>query len=204
MAVNTTTQPPLRIYFDGCEGSGKSTLARYVRDEYGIPMLDEVARTVLSVHAINDFARIRADGRTSSEFQERVFLRQLEEESRLKPPYVADRTLGNLAYARAHARNFVDLFSRVPPAYLADLRESVVFLVRPQRALRPAAAGDAGRLLPEWEGQVRIDETIGTLFKLWRVPFVGVEMASAAEREEFVDYVLSVRGFHKLTSKPTS
>lgn len=195
------TQPLTRIYFSGSDGTGKTHMARRVSQDYNISMVDEVARLVLSVHRVNSFDGIRADSQRSGDFQAEVFRRQLDEEAARKPPYVADRTICNLAYARSHARNFAELWESVPKQYLDDLRQSVVFLVRPQKALRSSASLDQGRLLSEWEGQIRIDETIGTMFKLWRVPYVTVDMLGAAERDEFVDYILAGRGFKRVEGK---
>ena len=39
---------PLRVYFVGCESSGKTTLARWVAYRYGLPLVTEVARSVLA------------------------------------------------------------------------------------------------------------------------------------------------------------
>lgn len=39
---------PIRIYFVGAHSTGKTTLARWVRDQYGLPMISEVARGVLA------------------------------------------------------------------------------------------------------------------------------------------------------------
>ncbi len=193
-----TVQPCIRVYFDGADGTGKTHMAHRVSQDYQIPMIDEGARLILSVRRVNTFDGVRADSSLSSEFQATVLQHQLNEEAKYKPPYVADRTLGNLAYARSHARNFADLWESVPASYLADLRQSVVFLVRPQRALRQAAAQDSGRALSDWDAQVRIDETVGTMFKLWRVPYVTVDMPGAAERDEFVDWCLEARGFRRV------
>lgn len=194
----SSSQPAVPIYFDGAEGTGKTQMARRVSEDYGLPMIDEVARLVLSVYRPNTFEGVRADARTSSAFQAEVLRRQLADEALHKLPFVADRTMGNLAYARAHALNFADLFDSVPEDYKQRLRSAVVFLVRPQESFREAAKRDPGRLLPDWEGQVRIDETIGTIFKIWRVKYVRVEMPGDADRTEFVDYILAARGFRRV------
>jgi hypothetical protein len=193
----STTQPAVRVYFAGADGTGKTTLVDYVSETYGLPMLNETARAVLA-ESRKSFPAIRATGASSSAYQRKVFERQLAEESHLSPPYVSDRTLDNLAYAAEHARNFRELYLAVPMDYLAHLRESVVFLVRPQRALRVAASADPFRLLSEWEGQVRIDAVVEALFKLWDVDCIPVAEADSAHRETLVDYVLAARGFRKV------
>jgi len=84
----------------------------------------------------------------------------------------------------------------VPAEYLENLRKSVVFLVRPQRAL--LGVGDSVRAVVTWENQVRIDETIGTLLQMWDVKYVPIEMLGAAERRALVDWCLEARGFRRV------
>ncbi len=195
-------QPATRIYFEGCEGSGKTSLARKVSAQYGLPFLTEVASAVLYEfqqrvgERASSFEKIRADADLSSEVQARVLQRQLDEEKAMPPPAVYDRTLSCLAYARLYADNFAELLGKVPAEYLENLRKSVVFLVRPQRAL--LGVGDGVRAVVAWENQVRIDETIGTLLQMWDVKYVPVEMLGAAERRAFVDWCLEARGFRRV------
>lgn len=192
-------QPSQRVYFDGCEGSGKTTLARETARRYGLPLLTEVASAVLYEfqQRIGERAaswdRIRADAALSSEVQARVFERQLSDEAMLPPPAVYDRTLSCLAYAELYAENFADLLEQVPKTYVENLRESVVFLVRPQRALLGAA--DGVRAVVTWEAQVRVDQTIETILRMWRARFVSVESLCAAARQDQVDWCLEARGF---------
>ena len=70
-----------------------------------------------------------------------------------------------------------------------------MFVVRPQRSFRTAAATDPFRLLSEWDGQVRIDAHTEMLFKLFEVPFMVIAEAGAAAREAQVDWCLAARGF---------
>lgn len=187
-------QPPICIYFAGADGTGKTTLCLYVAKTYGLPMINEVARSVLA-DSRKTFAEIRTTGAASSEFQAEVFRRQFEAEAQLEPPYVSDRTVDNLAYAEEHARNFGKLFHAVKAEYLASLRQSIVFLVRPQRALRPQASTDPFRLLSEWEGQVRIDAVVETLFQIWSIPYIPIVEVDSSRRERLVDWCLQAHGF---------
>lgn len=199
---NAPKQPTQRIYFDGCEGSGKTTLARVTARRYGLPLLTEVASGVLyefqqrEGERARDWDRIRADVDLSSDVQARVFERQLADELAHPPPAVYDRTLSCLAYSELYADNFADLLARVPMEYIENLRQSIVFLVRPQRALLGAA--DGVRAVVAWEAQVRVDQTIETLLRMWRVDFVSVETLTAASRRQQVDWCLQSRGFRKV------
>lgn len=202
-ASNRPMQPTQRIYFDGCEGSGKTTLARVTARRYGLPLLTEVASGVLyefqqrEGERAQTWDRIRADVDLSSDVQARVFERQLADELAHPPPAVYDRTLSCLAYSELYADNFADLLARVPTEYIENLRQSIVFLVRPQRAL--LGASDGVRAVVAWEAQVRVDQTIETLLRMWRVDFVSVETLTAASRRQQVDWCLQSRGFRKVS-----
>lgn len=198
-----TQQPQIRVYFDGCEGSGKTTLARRTARRYGLPLLTEVASGVLYEfqqrvgERASSWERIRADVELSSEVQARVFQRQLEDERALPPPAVYDRTLSCLAYAELYADNFSELLSRVPVDYVENLRQSVVFLVRPQRDL--LGSSDGVRAVVSWESQVRVDQNIEMLLNMWHVPFVSVDSLNAAARQRQVDWCMRSRGFARVT-----
>lgn len=200
-APSQTPQPQIRVYFDGCEGSGKTTLARRTARRYGLPLLTEVASGVLYEfqqrvgERASSWERIRADVELSSEVQARVFQRQLEDERALPPPAVYDRTLSCLAYAELYADNFSALLERVPPEYVENLRQSVVFLVRPQRDL--LGSSDGVRAVVSWESQVRVDQNIEMLLNMWRVPFISVDSLNAAARQRAVDWCMRSRGFAK-------
>ena len=197
------SQPQIRVYFDGCEGSGKTTLARRTARRYGLPLLTEVASGVLYEfqqrvgERASSWERIRADVELSSEVQARVFQRQLEDERALPPPAVYDRTLSCLAYAELYADNFSALLERVPPEYVENLRQSVVFLVRPQRDL--LGSSDGVRAVVSWESQVRVDQNIEMLLNMWHVPFVSVDSLNAAARQRQVDWCMRSRGFARVT-----
>jgi len=202
------SQPQIRVYFDGCEGSGKTTLARRTASRYGLPLLTEVASGVLYEfqqrvgERASSWERIRADVELSSEVQARVFQRQLEDERALPPPAVYDRTLSCLAYAELYADNFSALLERVPPEYIENLRQSVVFLVRPQRDL--LGSSDGVRAVVSWESQVRVDQNIEMLLNMWHVPFVSVDSLNAAARQRAVDWCMRSRGFQRVAQGAAS
>ncbi|MCH9839144.1 ATP-binding protein, partial [bacterium] len=162
------------VHFVGAESTGKTTLCRYVRKHYGLKMLGETARTVVSEQE-TDFGRIRSSGEASSAYQADVFARQLQAELGTPAPYVSDRGPDNLAYASEYARNFVELYASVPDAYVTRLQRSVVFLVRPNAETFSAGLADPVRAKMKWEGLQRIDAKVEMLLQLMSVTPILIE-----------------------------
>lgn len=185
---------PCCVYFCGADSTGKSELVKYVATRYGMRKVPETARSVLHEEGYT-LAGLRVKSETADAYQIAVFERQIAQEAGTERPFVADRGLDNLAYASSHGRCVADLADRSEvKEYVARQREAVVFLVRPHKELR---AEDGTRALPSWEGQNRIDAKIELLLQLWRVPHVVIAEASAARREEQIDWCLKARGFKK-------
>ena len=186
------------VHFVGAESTGKTTLCRYVRKHYGLKMLGETARTVVSEQE-TDFGRIRSSGEASSAYQADVFARQLQAELGTPAPYVSDRGPDNLAYASEYARNFVELYASVPDAYVTRLQRSVVFLVRPNAETFSAGLADPVRAKMKWEGLQRIDAKVEMLLQLMGVTPILIETGNAGRREDQIDAVLAAHGFVKVT-----
>ena len=186
------------VHFVGAESTGKTTLCRYVRKHYGLKMLGETARTVVSEQE-TDFGRIRSSGEASSAYQADVFARQLQAELGTPAPYVSDRGPDNLAYASEYARNFVELYASVPVAYVTRLQQSVVFLVRPNAETFSAGLADPVRAKMKWEGLQRIDAKVEMLLQLMGVTPILIETGNAGRREDQIDAVLAAHGFVKVT-----
>ncbi len=186
------------VHFVGAESTGKTTLCRYVRKHYGLKMLGETARTVVSEQE-TDFGRIRSSGEASSAYQADVFARQLQAELGTPAPYVSDRGPDNLAYASEYARNFVELYASVPDAYVTRLQRSMVFLVRPNAETFSAGLADPVRAKMKWEGLQRIDAKVEMLLQLMGVTPILIETGNAGRREDQIDAVLAAHGFVKVT-----
>ena len=187
-------EQPCCVYFCGADSTGKSELVKYVATRYGMRKVPETARSVLHEEGYT-LAGLRVKSETADAYQLAVFERQIAQEAATERPYVADRGLDNLCYASEHGRCVADLAERPEVReYVTRQREAVVFLVRPHHELR---AEDGTRALPSWEGQNRIDAKIELLLQLWRVPHVVIAEASAARREEQIDYILTAKGFKK-------
>ena len=185
---------PLRIYMVGAHATGKTTLARWVRDQYGVPMIAEVARGVLAeMEARLD--TLRTDIELVNRYQREVFQRQIEAEHKVEGPFVSDRAFCNLAYAAHHSTILGEVFrDRRLGEYMQWVREGVVFFLRPHRELVVADGVRAGL---EWEEVVRIDGMVKLLLEMFDVPYIPVESLSMQERVRLVERVLDLAGLQK-------
>jgi predicted ATPase len=199
--------PPVRIYLVGAHATGKTTLARWIRDRYGLPMISEVARGVLSeMEAQLDGLRTNVD--LVDRYQHLVFERQLEAESRQEGSFVSDRAFCNLAYAGHHATILGDVAGDPRlVGYMRGVREGLVFFLRPHREL---VVEDGVRAGVDWEEVLRIDGMVKLLLELFRVPYIPVASLSMQERVRLVERVLDLAGLapagdaDQLTDEPAS
>ena len=187
-------QGPVRVYLVGAHATGKTTLARWIRDHFGLPMISEVARGVLAEMEAQ-LGSLRTDLDLVSEYQAQVFERQLEIESQQTGSFVSDRAFCNLAYAAQHSLLAAEVFSdgRLQ-SYMADVREGVVFFLRPHREL---LADDGVRERIDWEEVLRIDGMVKLMLEMFAVPYVPVSCLPMQERAHTVERVLSLAGLER-------
>lgn len=188
--LDPTSVPNFRVYLVGAHSTGKTTLARYIRDHYGVPMISEVARSVLAEREIS-LDRLRSDVDSVSRYQAEVFHRQIEAERRMKGGFVSDRAFCNLAYMANHATNMSEVF-RGPllDDYMKSVAEGVVFFVRPHREL---LAEDGVRAGVNWEEVLAIDGMVKLFLELWGIPYVTLATLSMQERVRTIDAVLNLK-----------
>ena len=187
---------PARIYLVGAHSTGNTTLARWIRDNYGIPMISEVARSVLAeMEAQVD--RLRADVDLVNRYQAEVFLRQArsEAEAEQRGAFVSDRAFCNLAYAAQHGTLLAEV-ARDPrlAAYMEGVKRGLVFYVRPHEALM---ASDGVRERLDWEEVLRIDGMVKFLLEFFGVPYVPMASLAMQERQRCIESVLSLAGLEK-------
>lgn len=182
--------PDFRVYLVGAHSTGKTTLARYIRDHYGLPMISEVARSILA-ELETSLDRLRSDVDAVSRYQREVFLRQIEAERRMTTGFVSDRAFCNLAYMANHALNMSDIFREpVLDEYMRGISEGVVFFVRPHREL---LAPDGVRAGLAWEEVVTIDGMVKLFLEMWGIPYVSLSALSMQERVRTIDAVLNLK-----------
>jgi len=182
------TEP--RIYFVGSHATGKTTLARYVHDRFRLPLISEVARSVLAEMEIT-LDRIRANLDTVNRYQHEVCWRQIREETQARGGFVSDRAFCNLAYAAEHATITRDLM-RDPAIrrYMHWVGRGLVFFVRPHPGL---VRDDGVRAGLRWEDVVRADGMVKLLLELYGIPYVTISVLSMQERVRLIDEVVRLR-----------
>jgi predicted ATPase len=165
---------PLRIYLVGAHSTGKTTLARWVRDNYQIPMISEVARGVLAEMEAK-LEVLRSDIDLVNRYQAEVFRRQIESEEHYQGSFVSDRAFCNLAYAAHHATILGEIATDpLLRRYMQSVQSGIVFFVRPHPEL---LAKDGVRASVEWEEVVR--------------------SLSMQERVRLIERVLTLAGLHQ-------
>jgi len=181
----------MRIYFVGSHATGKTTLCRWVSQQYGLPMITEVARAVLAELEAN-FDQMRTDMNLVAEYQRRVFARQVAVEKLHDETFVSDRAFDNLAYAAEHTTILADLMNEQRfTDYMKWVSEGIVFFLRPHKSL---LREDGVRAGVSWESVLRIDGMVKLLLEQHRVSYLPVESVSMQERCRAVEFVLSRAG----------
>ena len=177
----------MRIYFVGSHATGKTTMTRWVSRRYGLPMITEVARSVLAELETN-FDTLRTDMDRVSDYQRRVFERQIATERLQEKGFVSDRAFDNLAYAAEHSLNLGEMMSEQDGMdvrkYMEWVGEGLVFFVRPHRSLLKEDGVRAG---VDWDSVVRIDGMVKLLLEQYRIRYLPIDTPSMQERVRAVD-----------------
>lgn len=181
----------MRIYFVGAHATGKTTMARFVSRQYGLPMITEVARSVLAELETN-FDSLRTDMEQVAEYQKRVFQRQIATERLNEQGFVSDRAFDNLAYAAEHTTILKEIMEhdqgRQVKDYMEWVSQGVVFFIRPHRDLLQEDGVRAG---VEWESVIRIDGMVKLLLEQYGIHYLPIDTCSMQERVRAVDFVLN-------------
>ncbi len=187
----------MRIYFVGSHATGKTTMTRWVSRRYGIPMITEVARSVLAELETN-FDTLRTDMERVGDYQRRVFERQIATERLEEKGFVSDRAFDNLAYAAEHALCLGDIMDATGAddvrRYMEWVNEGVVFFVRPHRSLLKEDGVRAG---VDWDSVVRIDGMVKLLLEQYRIRYLPIDTPSMQERVRAVEFVLARLGLQQ-------
>ena len=177
----------MRIYFVGSHATGKTTMTRFVSRRYGLPMITEVARSVLA-ELETSLDALRTDVDLVAEYQRRVFERQVQVERAQSGGFVSDRAFDNLAYAAEHTMVFADMMSGEDfKRYAAWVSEGIVFFLRPHKDL---LREDGLRAGVTWESVLRIDGMVKLMLEQSRIPYLPIESVAMQERARAVDFVL--------------
>ena len=177
----------MRIYFIGSHSTGKTTMARFVSQRYGLPMISEVARSVLA-ELETPLESLRADIDAVNRYQAKVFERQIEVERNYKGGFVSDRAFDSMAYTAEHATILGDLMQgKAFHEYMEWVRDGIVFYLRPHHHLLKE---DGVRASVDWESVIRIDGMIKLLCEQFKIRYLPVESLNMQERVKAVEFVL--------------
>jgi nicotinamide riboside kinase len=187
----------MRIYFVGSHATGKTTMTRWVSRRYGLPMITEVARAVLAELETN-FDMLRTDMDRVSDYQRRVFERQIATERLQEKGFVSDRAFDNLAYAAEHAMVLGEIMrdesGQEVRRYMEWVAEGLVFFVRPHRSLLKEDGVRAG---VDWDSVVRSDGMVKLLLEQFGIPYLPIDTPSMQERVRAVEFVLKRLGLEQ-------
>lgn len=181
----------MRVYFIGSHSSGKTTLARYVSETRELPMLNEVARTVLAERELS-LETLRTNLEIVNSYQSDIFIRQFEEEKKHKS-FVSDRSFDNLAYMAQHSTILAQFVtSKLLTSYIDDMKKdktAVMFFVRPCKA---TMKNDGIRESVNWDGVVAIDALVKFLLEMWNINYISINTDSMQERVRTINAVLDM------------
>lgn len=188
----------MKVYFVGSHSTGKTTLARYVSETYGLPMITEVARAVLSEKELH-LDTLRTNLKVVNSYQQDIFFRQINEELKHES-FVSDRSFDCLAYAAQHAQilNSVLDTMKNDMSYIEKLKkdDAIIFFVRPSKATMKE---DGVRESLSWDGIVAIDAIVKFMLEMWDIRHFQISTDNMQERVRLIDSVLSLS---KIVKKP--
>lgn len=181
----------MKIYIIGAHSIGKSTLARFVSEKYKLPMLTEVARSVLSERELQvDVLRSNLD--VVDSYQSEVFYRQITTEEKYDS-FVSDRSLIDcLAYSAQHSRVAHTLVAdKSFKHYIQSLKYNnvIIFFVQPTTA---TLKNDGVRENISWDGVVSISSQIKLLLELYDINHIQINTDSMQERIRLITSVMAL------------
>lgn len=179
----------MRIYLAGSHSSGKTTLAKYISKKYNLPLITEVARSILSEEETN-LKQLRSDIDAVNNYQKKIFFRQLDKEKEYKD-FVSDRSIDCLAYTAQHSQVLYSIVeSKEYKEYIEKLnqKDSFIFFIRPSKE---TLFNDGVRENLDWDGVISIDAMIKYIFKQNNINYFQINTSNMQERIDFVDNLLN-------------
>lgn len=177
-----------RIYLVGAQSAGKTTLANRISQHYRIPLINEVATTLLAERR-GKLRELRTNLDAVADFQREVFHRQIVAEQQAGPNFVSDRSFDNLAYAAEHTTILPELMNDMFRTYVGSVKSGVTFFLRPEKQM---AENDSLRTDADWESVVRIDGMIKLLLEQMEVDYIPIRTPLFQERWRTVKSVMKL------------
>jgi predicted ATPase len=155
-------------------------------------MIPEVARMVVSELELS-FDSLRCNLDVVDNYQQKVFDRQLLEESKYNTSFVSDRSIIDcLAYSAQHSRILPKLLkSKELQDNIKTLqqKDTIIFLLKPSKN---TLSQDGVREKLDWDGIISIDAQIKLLYEMFEIRYFQINTDSAQERIKLIDSVLSL------------
>lgn len=179
----------MKVYLAGAHSLGKTTIARYISSKYNLPLITEVARSILAEEETS-LKELRVNLDMVDSYQEKIFDRQIKKESEYKN-FVSDRCIDCLAYTANHSRvlNKITKTEKYKE-YIESLKQkdSIIFYIKP---CKETLADDGVREALSWEGVITIDAMIKYILEENDIPHIQINTANMQERARLVDSVLA-------------
>lgn len=192
----------MQIYFVGAHSTGKTTCARYVSNKYKLPLLTEVARTVLAEMELT-LDSVRTAPETADEFQLEVNKRQIaqELEAEGRGGFVSDRALDHLAYAAQYSQVTHMIAANGLQQYVERLKRpsTLVFYVRPHAEL---IRSDGVRNDLDWGAVCHVDGAVRMLLELYHIRYFPISDKNMIDRVRLIDGILQLAGQIAVESAP--
>lgn len=179
----------MKVYVVGAHSVGKTTLARYISNKYHLPMIPEVARTILAEKELS-IDTLRTDLNAVNDYQRSIFLRQLTEEAK-ETGFVSDRSFDCLCYTAQHSEILSEILALDElKNYIESLKnhDVLVFFVRP---CKETMRQDGVRETLNWEGVIQIDAHVKFMLEMWNIPHIQINTPSMQERARLIDSVMN-------------
>lgn len=179
----------MKIYFIGSTSVGKTTLARYTSEKLKLPLLTEVARTVLAEKELQ-IDSLRTNIEVVNSYQKEIFLRQIKEEQKYSK-FVSDRSFDCLAYTAQYASNLKELIdTQEYKEYMTNIhsKDVKIFFIRPTKATLKA---DGVRENLVWDNIIAVDAMIKFLIEMNDLKYIPINTESMQERIKLINTVLT-------------
>ena len=193
------------VFLCGSSGTGKGTIAKHVAQTYGLTLV--ASKITELAESMGGRLAIESDADLKDRFQFAV-LKQAADAIRSagaeNKPFVTDRSIDVIAYTAEEGRVLWQMTESEDARSIIDWMRgaggerdfpSVVFHVRPHKAVHAAAlACDGGRRAKwlDWDRMQRDDGAIQYVLQSNRIPAIPITCGSIRDRVQMIDRIIEL------------